>query len=467
MNQKIINLIKGIIVIAVFSIVLSTVTRVLTIKSEDGIEQLWSLYKQKENTIDVVFLGSSKAYCMLDTGVLWDEKGIASFDTGGAEAPSWVCYYYMKELLKTQKPKVIMYETTVAAYRNDVMEQPEVWSVVNNYGFHWNKNRIESLKLNTSKQNFYRLLFPLGSMHKNYATLTKNDFVDENNTINHKGFDSRETVVEFDTPDVKSVTERVPCNEKHLIYLQKMIDLAKENNIEFVVMVSPYYVTQDEEKIFNYISDYCEEQNVEFIDYNHLYDEMGLDFKTDMAENIHVNLSGSKKWSHYVANQLAEKYELSDHRGDSKYISWEKDALWNRQDRLRYDLSKADSVTNIAEILKDNPNYLIYVSVNPNTNETSGEVIEALNTMGMENNYILPGANVILNNGNVGFASTEMIFKAFIDEKDIKLLYKRDDYYSNAKLFVNETVYEFSQDAIINIKIYDRILKKIVLERSY
>jgi len=440
MNQKVKNLIKGIIVIGVFALVLHAVTYILTIKSEDGIEQLRSMYKQKKNTLDVVFLGSSKGYCMLDTGVLWDEEGIASFDTGGAEAPSWVCYYYMKELLKTQKPEVIFYETTVAAYRNTVMEQPEVWSVVNNYGFHWNKNRIESLKINSSKQNFYRLLFPLGSMHKNYSTITKNDFIDENDTINHKGFDSRETVIEFDTPEVKSITERVACEPKHIEYLQKMIDLANENGVKFVVMVSPYYVTPEEEMIFNYISDYCGEQGVEFIDFNRYYDEMGLDFKTDMAENIHVNLSGSKKWSKYVATLLKENYKLTDHRGDPEYSSWDVDALVNRQERLRYDLNQLYSYEEINNIVSLNENYLVYF------------------TMG--------DSKQIHYAGNETFNSSDESFNAFIDEGDMKLLFKNDETAYMPVLYVNETKYFFNTEAMASMKVYDRVLKKIVLERD-
>lgn len=467
MNQKIKNLVKGIIVIVVFAFVLIIVTRVLMTKSEDGIEQMWALYKQKPNTVDVVFLGSSKGYCMLDTGVVWDEQGISSFDTGGAEAPSWVCYYYMKELLKTQKPKVIMYETTVAAYRNEVMEQPEVWSVVNNYGFHWNRNRIESLKVNTTKENFYRLLLPLGSMHNNYKSLTKNDFVDENNTINHKGFDSRETVVEFDTPDAKSVTERVPCNEKHIIYLQKMIDLARENGIEFVVMVSPYYVTNDEQKIFNYLSDYCLDQGVEFINYNYLYDEMGLDFKTDMAENIHVNLSGSKKWSSYVGKQLKEKYELEDHRGDNKYYSWEVDALWNRQDRLRYDLENSTTISEITDIISSNSNYLTYISISPSFQNMNEEVQKGLNEIGVNNEMLIPCADILVNDMNTEYFSSQDVFDYFNDEGDIKLLFKRNSTGENSKLYVNESVYEFNNYYSVSIKVYDRVLKRIVLERDY
>lgn len=466
MSQKLKNLIKGIIVIGVFAIVLHVVTYVLTVKSEDGIIQLRALYKQKKNTVDVVCLGSSKGYCMLDTGVLWDEAGIACFDTGGAEAPSWVCYYYMKELLKTQHPDVILFETTTAAYRNTVLEQPEVWSVVNDYGFHWNKNRIDCLKDNTASQNFYKLLFPLGSMHKNYSTLTKNDFFDENDTINHKGFDSRETVIEFDTPNVSAMTTVVPCEDKHIEYLQKMIDLANENGIKFVVMVSPYYVTEEEESIFNYIGEYCVNQDIEFIDFNRLYDEIGLDFKTDMAENIHVNLAGSKKWSTYVAKMLRDNYGVKDRRGDSLYSSWDVDALWNRQDRLRYDLNQVYAISDITNILSNNDNYIVYITMNSNIELLDDENRGYLNKIGVKDEMITPSSKMILFGNNTVYSTLDEEFKAFIDENSNKLLFKNNEE-SIPTLFVSDTVYTFNTERLINIKVYDKVLKKIVLEREY
>ena len=59
-------------------------------------------YSRSFNSIDVIFSGSSKVYCDIATGVLWEKYGIAAFDLGGAEAPSWGSYYQLKEALKTQ-----------------------------------------------------------------------------------------------------------------------------------------------------------------------------------------------------------------------------------------------------------------------------------------------------------------------------------------------------------------------------
>lgn len=334
MNKKIINLIRGIVTVVIFTVVFLMINRILMLKSEDGYDQMQSYYKQKKNTVDVLFIGSSKIYCQIDTGILWDEYGMSAFDLGGAEAPTWNSYYLLKEALKTQKPKAIFYDASVVGYRHDVLIQPEVWSMVNAYGLHMNSNRLNMLKLNSeNRKMFIKLLFPLDSMHARYSSLTKNDFKDENNSINYKGFDYRNTTVEFEVPDVSGMTEAFVFDEKHEIYLRKMINLAKENNIPFVAMITPYVVTPEEQGYFNYVEQICNEENVTYIDFNKMYSELGLNFKTDMAEGIHLNFSGSKKLTEYLGNYIASNYDIVDHRGDPLYSSWDIDAEINRRNR--------------------------------------------------------------------------------------------------------------------------------------
>jgi len=333
-NSKLVNFIKAVIIIVIFFSAIMLTDRILMLKSEDGYDQMQSFYKQEKNTVDALFIGSSKIYCQIDTGILWDEYGISGFDLGGAEAPTWNSYYFMREALKTQKPRIIMYDASIIAYRQDVLYQPEVWSMVNAYGMHWNENRIKLIYENSyDKKCFKKLLFPLDSMHGRYKDLTKNDFIDENNSINYKGFDYRNTTVEYETPDVSTMTEQFVFDEKHETYLRKMIELARENDIPFVVMVTPYVVTPEEQGYFNYVEEICRQENVTYIDMNKMYDELGLDFSTDMAENIHVNFSGSKKLTEYLGKYIDDNYNLEDHRGDERYSSWDVDAEINRRNR--------------------------------------------------------------------------------------------------------------------------------------
>ncbi|MDD6581027.1 MAG: hypothetical protein PUE89_09005, partial [Lachnospiraceae bacterium] len=70
------------------------------------------------------------------------------------------------------------------------------------------------------------------------------------------------------------------------------------------------------------------------IDFNKMYDELSIDFSTDMAEKVHLNFSGTKKLTEYLGNYIVNNYDIPDHRGDAKYSSWDIDAKINRENRI-------------------------------------------------------------------------------------------------------------------------------------
>ena len=59
------------------------------------------------------------------------------------------------------------------------------------------------------------------------------------------------------------------------------------------------------------------------LDYNQLRDEIGLDYAVDFRDSDHVNNSGAAKVTDHLARFLTANYELTDHRGDSKYKDWD------------------------------------------------------------------------------------------------------------------------------------------------
>lgn len=360
MNTKLKNLIKGIIVLIVFAMAIIVADRILVLKSKDGYLQMRSYYKQRENTVDVLFLGSSKVYCQIDTGLIWDEHGIASFDLGGAEATPWDSYYFMVEALKTQKPKVIFYDAGILAFRSDVEYQPTVWAMTNNYGIKWNSNRLNDLKENCeNKETFRSLLFPLNTMHSRYSELTEEDFNCKQDSISYKGFDYRDAVTIIEPTGITEVEGETAISPRKEKYLLKMFELAKQNNIPFVVMVTPHVVYEENGKIYNYIHRLCDENGIGFLDMNQKNDEIGIDFSSDFAEELHLNFSGTQKLSKYLSDYINSNYELADHRGDKLYASWEKDALINRQNRINYELRNTSDTEKLKKIL-NNENYLIF-----------------------------------------------------------------------------------------------------------
>ncbi|MCR5507307.1 MAG: hypothetical protein K6F34_01335, partial [Lachnospiraceae bacterium] len=357
-------IISMIIIAAVFTTTVAVLDRVLLIKSEDGIEQMKSFYLQPEGTVDALFVGSSHIFCHVNTGILWDEYGISGYDLAGAEQPFWNSYYYIKEALRYQTPKVIVLDITTPGIR-PVDIQPENWFITNNYGIRYGKNRFDSIKASTLKQSFPRLLVPLNSTHGRYVDLTEEDFVENDCSVNYKGFDPRETIVAYETPDISGVTERGELSEKEEEYLRMIIDLVQGNGIPLLFISSPYVVTADEQAKYNTIFDIADEYGIPYLDYNKLYDEMGLDFETDIAEVLHLNRSGNGKFTRHLGKYLKDNYELTDHRGDDRYVSWDADALIQRQDNLKFDIEQAAKNGDSAEYLKllSNDKYVVFCTI--------------------------------------------------------------------------------------------------------
>ena len=359
-KTKRINIIRALIIVITAVVVLIGLTRVLTLKSEDGINQFQALYKQPKDSIDVLFLGSSHVFCDIATGVLWDNYGMASFDLGGAESPPWVSYYHLKEALKTQKPKVVCYEISVPTIYPTLYQDDE-WAVDNNYGMKWNKNRIDNLRANSEGDDFYRRLIPLNIMHGRYNDLEENDFRNVRDSAKYKGFDPRESVMEEETPDMSNVTDMVPCSEKAEEYIRNIISLTRAEGLDLVFFVSPYPINEDEQKIGNYIEKIAESENVPFLDFNKRYEEMGIDFNEDFDGNTHVNYSGNYKYTDYLGKTLKEMYDIPDRRGDSRYVSWDWDKLIQENQRIDQEIKKCENAEDVLNMAQNG--YIIFAII--------------------------------------------------------------------------------------------------------
>ena len=369
-KTKIINFIKMLIIIATAVVIVCVLSKILVLKSEDGINQFDALYKQPENSIDVFFVGSSKVYCDIATGVLWEKYGIASFDLGGAEAPAWVSYYQLKEALRRQRPKVICYEVSVPAMYPDILNQSTEWATDNTYGMKWNSNRTEQLRANSETEEDYRTrLNPFNIMHGRYNDLQENDFTNVRNTARYKGFDPREKIVEMETPDISGVTTAAPCSEKAEEYARKIIELAKQEDIPILFFASPCEARESEQEIINYMWQIAQSEGVPYIDFNTRYEEIGMDYSKDMSVGNHLSYTGNYKFSSYFGQILKDEYDIPDRRGDGRYASWDWDATYQnyeRQDLLINQTEDAAEIMNLAS-----QGYLIF-----GINEDKGCVIE-------------------------------------------------------------------------------------------
>lgn len=147
---------------------------VLAVKYDDGIYSVTNFYELEKNTVDVLVLGSSHAYMSFNTGVLWREHGISSYLLTASAQPLWNTYYYLKEALKTQKPKLIVLE----GYR--LLEEEEFldagYVIKSTYGLKWSKNRLDAIRASAPQEDWPGYLLGYTQYHDRYQELSEEDF---------------------------------------------------------------------------------------------------------------------------------------------------------------------------------------------------------------------------------------------------------------------------------------------------
>ncbi len=309
------------IVAVIFSVFV--LDKLFFIKSPHGIIQARAMYYQPRNTIDVVMLGSSHVHYDINTALLWEKYGIASYDYSAAEQPLWETYHYLQEICKYQNPSVVVLDLySPARFKNDYQYY---WLNENMAGLRFSVNKLQMLFASAQPAMFENYFPSFVTYHSRYKDLSVDDIktlFEMGNLVNFKGY----------TPYMHVKGQEEPLLEedrsggitlKSEIYLSRIIEYTKKKNINLFLIVTPYITNDEDELVYNRIKEIAQERGVEFNSTNYHYEDMNLDFNTDFCDDSHLNYSGSCKFSEYLAEELKKKFDIPDRRNQKGYESWD------------------------------------------------------------------------------------------------------------------------------------------------
>ncbi|MER2026294.1 MAG: hypothetical protein ABS874_03495, partial [Lachnospiraceae bacterium] len=118
-------------------------------------------------------------------------------------------------------------------------------------------------------------------------------------------------------------TERHWINKYYVAVLKKTVELCRRKGIVFVLYSAPSPVCYSSISIHNTLADLADELRVPYLDANYDRDKIEMDWKTDTHDcGDHLNLSGSRKMTDYLADYLVSSTDLPDHRNDPAFQAW-------------------------------------------------------------------------------------------------------------------------------------------------
>lgn len=447
---------------------LSGVVKVFNYKQTGGGGGWQRFYAAEEDSIDVMVFGSSHAHCSVDLGYLWDEYGMAGYTLSAGSQNIAGTYYFVKEALQTQTPEVILIECFGVVGGEIVNSDADVYR--NTLGMKWGSTLWEYVlylqeNMGMDRTWAQRVYMKIPIIHSRYSELEQMDF--EDNLPFMRGYRGSYERIGFERPTAEHVTDIIPLHPDRFEMLEKIVLLAREQSIPVVLFVAPYVLSDYDQVQYNAIEQWAELNDIPFVNFNHDYDAIGLDFQMDFRDEHHVNNIGAKKVTAYLADYLLELYELPDHRNDAEYVLWEQNALYLRNKELRQRLETAVDINAYLKILSEmEDNQTVIIALTGNY-KASGEVyLEALIELGVKREEYESGGAWIISGGKCVqyLAGTEYDYFERTENGEIHLeSYETDagQYKETVRLWLNGQNYCMVENGV-NIIVYNEELNQII-----
>ena len=140
-----------------------------------------------------------------------------------------------------------------------------------------------------------------------------------------KGFKLRDGVRPYrEGAYMKKTEKKEKMPEQVEMYMEKILKLCRRHGAGLVLVSTPSPKNYNYQK-HNTLQEYAEKKSLTYLDMNLITKGLKIDWKTDtMDQGDHLNLSGAKKVTEYLGKYLKNEFGLSDHRDEALYKTWKR-----------------------------------------------------------------------------------------------------------------------------------------------
>ncbi len=284
------------IVLVAMLLIMSYIMDPVRLKRPDVVNErdtyIVSALVEEENTIDVAVLGDSEAMVLLSPEIMYEREGISSYIVGQSGQRMCEAYYALKALTERQELKVVLLET-------DMMFPATV-------------------ELGERLYTFSSAITRTFSIFEYHVAWKEMMNLKEAPAMTHvRGFDKREAVAPYTGGEYMNPTdEKAKLLSFPRFYFKMICDLCKKKDIRLVLVSAPSPRNYNYPR-HNTLTEMAEKNGLDFIDFNMMTEEVGIDWQTDsLDEGDHINYSGTKKITQYLMRYLKENCDLPDRRSE-------------------------------------------------------------------------------------------------------------------------------------------------------
>ena len=365
--------------------------------AEHRIEYKSSLYTisgiddMPSDSLDVLFIGSSHIYSAVSPMELWNEYGIAGYDCTSSSQFPWTSYYYLKEALKRQTPKVVVVDM-LGIFTGSEPDELSNRSALDYMPLSINKIKLSYViwKHQKGGEDFFSYLLPVLRFHSRWNELNETDMVLKEPYDYTRGYDIRygnERHVDLTDADYPFLTQKKTDNVGDYCvetaeYYKKMVELCNSKGIKLVFIKTP--ISGYSLEMGNAMKKVADECDADFIDFNNLemWDKMGYDYNTDILDAAHLNYTGACKFTYLMGDILHNEYGLNGHQGEDNYAFWDDDYnIYCEQVKIN-EITRTNTIDQLYSSVM-NENYKLIYSGDDSGNK---DMLEKLSVKSKNNN---------------------------------------------------------------------------------
>ncbi len=261
---------------------------------------------EEPGLIDVLNVGDSVCNISLTPMELFRGYGFTAYNMGRDLQKPIESYYYIKTALQKQPVKVILWEA------HNLFRDENIFDFGGRVLSEFLKYHIPFIKYHYIWKNW--LEGP--GIRKYFKGYLVNEAV--------KPYTGGEY---YYWPD----KEIYPIHGREQMLFKFVLRYCKKKGIKLVLYSGASSFCYDI-RMHNAVAKLAEECGVEYLDANYDVDVVKIDWEKDTFDGgDHLNLFGARKMTKYLGDYLAAECDLTDHRDDPAYRSWEE--LWTAYER--------------------------------------------------------------------------------------------------------------------------------------
>ncbi len=325
-KQKAKLFVKIVSFVLIFLFLFQGVQKVFTADMSDReYRQMTMIYGEEENSLDAVYIGSSNTYAFWTSMVGFQEYGLRIMQYGCPAMPVNVSEYLIREARKTQ-PDALYLVTINTLAEEEIKDNVMHW-LLDYMPFSKEKmvltnhmTQLADLSLSDSLEYYV----PMIRYHSRWDSLVPGNFADlsenyKNSNSPHFWYHNIKDV----SKNYKTTDEKMELPDGLKQSIESLLDYCDEEKVKVLFVIAPQARKNvDSIRQYNTITEMVTSRGYEVLDLLPKAEEMGIDASKDFYNELHTNVHGSLKFTHYLSQYLIENYGFEDKREDAQSASW-------------------------------------------------------------------------------------------------------------------------------------------------